>query len=133
MDRIRKLEGENIIVVTNNLEITLGVVEENRAECRRILAENDGPFVIVIDYRDVKTSFVDIIQMIRNNQSGTRADLNQRAFSIFVGEDKLINMYRDSMLQKNSGGVSVPYFSDMDQALRAARLHLSGKSSRNIS
>lgn len=127
MDRIRKLEDENIIVVTNNVELTAEIVDENRATCRRLIAEMEGPVALVIDYREVKTSFADIVQIMRGNQAGKRSDLSQRTFTIMVGTDQLINMYRDSMRQEQSGGVQVPYFSDMDEALKAARYYLQDK------
>jgi len=124
MERIRRLEDENIIIVTNNVKLTADVVEENRAMCRKFMQEMTGPVVIIIDFREVKTSFADVVQIIKGNQSGNRTAINQRAFSIFVGTDRLIGMIRDSMRKHHSGEVLVPYFADMDKAIEAARFHL---------
>ena len=63
MDRIRRLDGENIIVVTNNLAITEELVEENRTTCRGIMQDLTGPVVIVIDYRESKTDFNNILDI----------------------------------------------------------------------
>lgn len=127
MEHIRSLDGENIIVVTNNLEITAELVDENRNACRRLMKDMEGPVVIVIDYREAKTNFPEIIKIVKGNQTGKRADLNQKAFTIMVGTDHLINLYRDSMRQEKSGAVQVPYFNDMDAALQAARIYLEDK------
>jgi hypothetical protein len=124
MNRIRRIPDENIIIVTNNLEITAELVDENRAMCRQLMAQMDGPVVLIIDYREAKTNFAEIINIIKGNQAGKRADLNERTFTIMVGTDQLINMYRDSMRMGHSGGVSVPYFADLDSALVAARNYL---------
>lgn len=124
MDRIRRLDDKNIIIVTNNIELTAVVVTENRTRCRELMAEMTGPIVLILDYRDVKTSFSEIIEIIKGNQSGNRADLNQRAFTIMVGEDRLITMYRDSMRQAGSGSVQVPIFADMEKAIEAAEYYL---------
>ena len=124
MNRIRKVEGENIIIVTNNVQLTTEVIEENRSVVRAYLQEMVGPVVILIDYREVKTSFADIIQIMRHNQAGSRKDLNERTFTIFVGTDKLISLLRDSMRLPQFGNAQVPYFDDYDKALQAARIYL---------
>ena len=124
MERIYRLDDKNIIIVNNNLYLTAAVVDENRARCRELLAEMDGPVVLIIDYREVKTDFAEIIEIMKGNQAGKRKDLNQRTFTIMVGEDKLVNMYRDSMLQPGSGAVHVPYFNNMDEAIGAAEYYL---------
>ena len=124
MDRIRRIADENIIIVTNNLEITAELVDENRTACRRLMEEMVGPVVLVIDYREAKTNFAEIIGIIKGNQAGKRADLNARTFTIMVGTDQLVNMYRDSMRHGHSGGVNIPYFADLDSALVAARHYL---------
>lgn len=128
MEHIRKLDDENIIVVNNNLKITADLVDENRATCRRLMENMEGPVVIIIDYREAKTNFADILKIVKGNQSGKRADLNQKTFTIMVGTDQLINLYRDTMRQEKSGGVQVPYFSDMDAALQTARIYLEDNS-----
>ena len=130
-ERIRRLGDENIILVDNSVELTAEVVEENRAACRQLMEDMEGPVVLVIDYREVKTSFAEIIQIMKGNQQGKRADLNQRTFTIMVGDDRLINMYRDSMRQERSGGVQVPYFSDYDEAIKAARYYLETQEGRD--
>ena len=124
MDRVYRLGDKNIIIVNNNVLLTDEVVEENRAHCRELLAEMEGPVVLVIDYREVKTDFVSIIKIMKGNQAGKRKDLNERTFTIMVGEDQLVNMLRDSMLQPGSGAVQVPYFSDFEEAIGAAEYYL---------
>ena len=128
MDRVRKLDAENIIVVTNNIKITVEAVEENRAAVRAFIQDMQGPIVLVIDYREAETSFNDILEMIQRNQAGSRADLNERVFSIFVGTDKFLHMYRESMGLPQFGGNQVPCFSDIDVALAAARLYIERES-----
>jgi hypothetical protein len=127
MDRIRRLNDENIIVVNNNLKLTAEVVDENRAACRKLIADMEGPVVLIIDYREVQTDFGAIIKIMKGNQQGKRTDLNQRTFTIMVGDDKMINLYRNTMLQESSGGVQVPYFDNMEDALEAGRLYLEQK------
>lgn len=124
MDRIWRLNDENIIIVTNNLEITADIIEENRATCRNLMKDMEGTVAIIVDYREAKTNFSELLQVMRGNQSGKREDLNKKAFTIFVGKDQLLKMYRDSMRQPQSGGVNIPLFSDMENALEAARYHL---------
>jgi hypothetical protein len=131
MERIRKLDGENIIMVNNNVEVTAELVDENRDACRRLMQDMEGPIVILIDYREAKTNFAEIISIIKGNQAGKRTDLNQRTFTIMVGTDQLLNMYRDTMRQKQSGSVQIPYFSDMDTALQTARIYLEDKAKEN--
>ena len=131
MERIRRLGDENIIMVNNNLEITAELVDANRAACRLLMEDMAGAIVIIIDYREAKTNFAEIIKIMKGNQAGKRADLNQKTFTIMVGTDQLVNMYRDTMLQEKSGAVQVPYFSDMDKALQAARIYLEDKAKEN--
>jgi hypothetical protein len=128
MERIRALDGENIIVVTNNIVLTAAVVDANRAACRELMQQMTGPIALVIDYRDIQTSFADIMQILRGNQAGKRADMNARMFTIFVGQDKFVQMYRDAMSQPQFGGVQVPCFTGMDDALKAARVYLANES-----
>ena len=89
-----------------------------------LMADMVGPVVLIIDYREVQTNFAEIIEIMKGNQAGKRADLNQRTFTIMVGEDRLVNMYRDSMRQPGSGAVQVPYFADMEKAIEAAEYYL---------
>ena len=124
MDRIQQLQDENIILVTNNVKLTAGVVAENRSQVRELLKVMEGPVVIIIDFRDVKSEFKDIIDIMRGNQAGKRKDLNQRTFTIFVGTDRLIDMLRNSMRLPQFGQVTVPYFADLELALEAARIFL---------
>ena len=131
MNRVQQYNDENIVIVTNNVELTTDVVQENREMCRELMANMAGPIVLIIDYREVKTSFSDIIDIIKGNQAGNRADLNQRAFTIMVGEDRLISMYRDSMRQTGSGAVQVPIFPDMEKAIEAAEYYLQEQERQN--
>ncbi len=125
MERIQQLNNENIILVTNNVKLTSEVVAENRNQVRELLKEIEGPVVIIVDFREVKSEFKDIIDIMRGNQAGKRKDLNQRTFTIFVGTDRLIDMLRNSMRLPQFGEVTVPYFDDLDSALEAARIFLS--------
>lgn len=124
MERIYKLDDENIIMVNNNVEITAELVDQNRTTCRQLIAKMEGLVVIIIDYREAKTNFADIIKIIKGNQAGKRTDLNQRTFTIMVGTDQVVNLYRNTMRQERSGSVQVPYFSDMDVAIETARIYL---------
>jgi hypothetical protein len=128
MGRVNRVEDENIIIITNNVELTADVVEENRVEMRRLMNLMDGPVVFIIDYRDVKTSFGDILNIMRGNQQGKRKDINERSFTMFVGHHKLTDMYRDAVRQPQYGGIEVPTFNEMEEALHAARLYIEGQS-----
>lgn len=131
MERIYRLANENIIMVKNNLEITAELVNANRAACRKLMEDMEGSVVLIIDYREAKMTFAEIMKIVKGNQAGNRADLNQKTFTIMVGTDQLVNLYRDTMLQEKSGAVQVPYFSDMDKALEAARIYLQDEENAN--
>ena len=131
MDRVNKLDGENIIVVTNNVALTPAIVDENRAGVRQLIATMTGPVVLIIDYRQVEMSFADTIKILQGNQQGKRDDLNKRTFTIFVGTSQFIQLYRNALEQPQFGEVQIPVFDEMDGALETARLHIQKERSKS--
>ena len=125
MERVQKLDGENILLVTNNVQMTPEVVAENRVVIREFLAAYEGRFVIIIDFTDAVTSFADTLAIIqRMHAGGKRQDINERSMTIFVGGDKFMEMHRDAIAQPQHGGEQIPMFPTVEAALDAARLHL---------
>ena len=131
MERVRQLEDENIILVTNNVKLTEQVVENNRTQTRQLLETMVGRVVIVIDFRDCQSDFQEILKIVRSNLDGNRRDLNQRTYTIFVGKDSRLELVRNSMLVSQGGGLPVPYFAELEPALEAARHYLSQAQTKN--
>ncbi|MEL6150525.1 MAG: hypothetical protein AAGK74_12585 [Chloroflexota bacterium] len=124
MKRIYPVEGENIIVVNNNQTLTAELVEENRATVREIMETMKGKVVLIINFTEATITFEDVLGILRGYAEGKRKDINQRAFSIFVGTDTFVDMIRNAIRNPQFGNVEIPYFQTMEQALEVARIYL---------
>ncbi|MEL6150593.1 MAG: hypothetical protein AAGK74_03560 [Chloroflexota bacterium] len=130
--RVEKLMGESIALVTYYGHITLADAEAVIAQTATLLDDYGAPLyrVICVDCEQEAHASFDEVMMLTTLSSrrkrGSVTDPN--VLTVLVGEHILIDLYVDAMRQEAFGGVDIPLFGAMDDALVyvRAQIHMGG-------
>ena len=121
--KIDPVPDEPIVVVTFEGHIDLETVRNMFVETAIVFAKFEGNVYRIADIRTADTDFVDIVKMIKAIREGLPASsIDPRVHGIFVGQNQFARMYAD--MTKQMGGIPIPMFATMEDALEYAHLQL---------
>jgi len=112
-----QLENEPIIVVTIIGYLDIAMARAIYARIAEIAATLQGPIYRITDVRQEHTTFAEIIGVIKEASKSTAGSTSDpRIKNVFVGNEKMARVARD-VLRTMMGGVSMPMFATMEDAL----------------
>jgi hypothetical protein len=127
---VEKLPDENIIVVTVVGFFTADIARGVYAKTAELAAMMEGPIYRITDIREERTSFVEIIGVLKEATKGTSGTPSDpRIKSVFVGDEKMARVARDVLVKQT--GIPMPMFATMEDAFRHVRNELSDR--KNVS
>ena len=125
MSHVEKLDDEPIIIITAEGDVTPDMIQANRSAAMEQIAGIDrGPVVVIIDFRDAELDFANTMAILREDRADEREAFYEQAFTILVGSNQYLDVYRNAMQQPQYGSKELPAFPDMETALKAARVYL---------
>ena len=114
---VAKVPDKPIIVVSVVGHFNVEMARAIYAKIAEIAATLEGPIYRITDIREERTSFADIIGVIKEASKGTAGSTTDpRIKNVFVGNEKMARVARD-VLRTSMGGVSMPMFGSMEHAL----------------
>ncbi len=119
---LRKLEGEPILIVTHQGFLDIKAVEAVTVEIAQALAESDVPLYGIIDLRTVTTNMGELMRILVHQATGTRGTVSDRQGNVvLVGSHPLIRIFRRLLQRETFGGLLIPIFSTLEEALTFTR------------
>ncbi|MEM6280741.1 MAG: hypothetical protein AAF787_00995 [Chloroflexota bacterium] len=130
--RVEKLMGEPIAIVTYYGHITPADATGVFAQIATLLDDYGAPLyrIICVDCgQEAYASFDEVMMLTILSSRGRRGSTTDpEVMTVLVGEHVLIDLYVDAMRQDAFGGVDIPLFGVLEDALVFVReqIHLGG-------
>ena len=116
--KVEKLPAEPIIIATLSGDLTPEMVKDMFAQSAKLVDEIGGRVYRITDIRLTDISFPDLVVVLADcshGQPGSPAD--PRIRGMLVGTHGWSHFFADSIQQEQYGGLNIPIFEDMDQAM----------------
>jgi hypothetical protein len=118
--KIERLTYLPVLLFTYSGAITLQEMVDAYYQSLALLTPDDHVMYRVVHVESLESNFAEILKMAQSNSSTTpppSADTNRQLPLVVVGHDKWTKLYLQLMSQQQFGGVSIPCFVTIDQAL----------------
>lgn len=119
----KRIEGEPIIVSTFTEDITIDDIYMMYDETLRYQKEIGGVIFRISHMTEINTSFPTLMQILKvaaENRPGSGGDPNVKL--VFAGTSALARMIKDALSNPQFGGVNIPLFAKVDDALDYIRI-----------
>jgi len=128
--RVERLPDEPILILTAGAEFSIkNDVLASAEEATGLMAEiPEGPIYYVLDTHGLRINFSDLVSGLWQATRATNLLKEPRLQLVAVGSGTLIEMGIKSLSQAQYGGLSVPLFETIDEALTYIRQEISGQS-----
>lgn len=127
---VERLNGEPIIVVTVEGRFDPPTVKDTFRRIAQLLEGMEPPVYRITDVSRMEAHFSDMLAFVREARRGTAGSpTDPRIVSIFVGNHDMIQLAVDMFRQRQFGGLAMPIFKSMDDALDYARTAIANQSS----
>jgi len=131
---VEKVLGKPIVLVEYHGHITTDDARAVFAQIAGLLDNYGAPLYRItrVDCDNAHTSFDEVLMLTTLSSKGRRGSATDPDIkTVLVGEHLLIDLYIDAMRQDAFGGVEIPLFDTLDDALEHVReeLHLGGAGS----
>lgn len=125
--KLEKLPGEPVLVFTIWGDFDLAKNQAQIAQkVAQLIAEIDGDYYMIDDYSGLSNvNFGDMVAVMaeQSKQDLTGSVNDPRAHHVLVGSNSLIEFAAKSFNQEQYGGVALPIFTSLDDALNHVRNH----------
>lgn len=112
------LTDEPILVATLTGDLTVSDMRGMFIQSAQLTQDMPGPIYRITDTRLARANFMEMMQTVRAASDGTPGSSTDPKFKpIFLGTNELVRMGIDMLKQSQFGGVQIPFFNDMEDAL----------------
>jgi len=122
---VAKVPDKPIIVVSVVGHFNVEMARAIYAKIAEIAATIEGPIYRITDIREERTSFADIIGVIKEASTGAAGSTTDpRIKNVFVGDERMARVARDALVRQT--GVPMPMFAKMEDAFAHINNELNG-------
>ena len=124
--QIEWMANEPIILATASGLITSSDFQLMYEQVAAMIDGQEGKFFRIADYTAAESSFIDIMKAVKlasTNAPGSSAD--PRIQTIYVGTSQWIGLARTALQQPQFGGLAIPTFIEVEDALTYVRREIS--------
>jgi hypothetical protein len=128
------LSTEPIVVSTYTGNVVVEDVRQGSGELAKIMATLPDKVYVVVDVRDITSSFAEVLKIIAEQSKGdigTTTD-PRLGLLVLVGTNSMAKLYSQAMEKRNSG-VHIPMYTRMEDALAAVRMMIRMETGRKAS
>lgn len=119
---IEWIPNEPILVVTGSGLLAMDDFVKMFAQVTQMIEGVEGPIYRISDYTTADTSFMDVMKAVKLAAShAPGSSFDPRLHTVFVGTSQWISLGRTALQQPQFGGIMVPTFVTLDDALAFAR------------
>jgi len=119
---IQQLKDEPIVVITchNPFDFTGDIAAANRQVAA--LLENGETITRIIDFTEIEMTFANLVESLATKTREEPGSLRDpRVRTVLVGTHELVVMKAQSLRQEQYGGLDVPLFESLDEAIAHCR------------
>jgi hypothetical protein len=119
---IEWVSNEPILIATATGLISVDDFQGMYQQVATMIDGIDGKIYRIADYTAADSSFVDILKAVKlasNHAAGSSSD--PRIQTVYVGTSQWISLARTALQQPQFGGIMIPTFHDLADALEFAR------------
>lgn len=129
---IYQVEAAPIIVTRYGGNVTAADVQAADAAAKPFFDRLQTEIVLIIDTTGAtETSFTDIIGLLRTPPDPEMRKAAYPVHPFFIGTHQLAKLYIDAVRQKRFGGMQIPMFVTLDDAIAAAHALLARQSAKS--
>ncbi|RMG88752.1 MAG: hypothetical protein D6712_03035 [Chloroflexi bacterium] len=122
---IEKMDGMPVIVATFKGHVDVSMVKYVFNRTAELCEGIEGPIFRISDVSEATSSFVEMLGVIREaGQGGPGSTTDPRIRAVFVGSNQWTRLMRDALQQPQFGGVNMPAFTSMEDAMTYIRHQL---------
>jgi hypothetical protein len=122
---VERLPDEPIILAHVSGHMSMDDAKTIFARSAELMQAMSGHIFRITDVREMDTDFGEVLEMLREaSQGGPGSTSDPNLSVVMVGGHALTKFFADAMSQKQFGGVAVPVFTEMDDALTYVRYKL---------
>ena len=128
---IHRFEDEPILLVTYEGLLDVKLVEIATTQIDHVLEESDVPLYGIIDLRGATSSMGELMRLLaRQSRGAGGARSSDCSRVVLVGAHPLIRIYRRLFQHEPFGGLFIPVFSTLDDAIAAQRARIRADAQR---
>lgn len=115
---VERLDDQPIILATFTGEIDVEMVKTMFQRSAEIQSEIGTPIYRITDVREIETSLMNLLSIVREaSQNVPGSPLDPNITGMFVGTNKWVRLFQNTLDEQEYGSISIPAFSSMDDAL----------------
>lgn len=119
---VELLPGEPILVATLVGDLNVDDMRGMFIKSALLTQDVPGPIFRITDTRLGHANFIDTLNTVRAASDGTPGSSTDPKFRpLFLGTNELVRMGVDMLKQPQFGGIKIPFFREMDDALTYIR------------
>jgi hypothetical protein len=125
LSSVKRIPGEPIMISTFTGQVLLEDTRQSTAATLDFIRETGGPVHVIADLTDIQASFMETLMILRDQAAsgeGTTSDPN--VLLMLVGSHTMVKLFADAMSQPQFGGIQIPMFKSIEDALAAARVEI---------
>ncbi|RMF80240.1 MAG: hypothetical protein D6737_08630 [Chloroflexi bacterium] len=128
---VEQVGDEPIILVTVKGHLDVEIAKDTYRRVAEIADTIEGKIIRITDVREQETTFPEMIEIVKKaagtGMAGSASD--KRIMNVFVGRDAMARVARDLMSNEQHGGVQMPMFHTMEDAMQFARMEIARQKS----
>ncbi len=123
---VQKMADENIILVAYESPYKVSETTESMEVIQQIVEQAVGVTYLIVDLSRLNMTFSDMVQGLAASTSGRQgwSVKDPRTRMVVVGANKLIEFGVKAVNQTQYGGINIPLFDTMDEALAYVRAEI---------
>ncbi|MFW5748989.1 MAG: hypothetical protein ACOCYT_05185 [Chloroflexota bacterium] len=122
---IERLPDEPIILATVTGAMSVEDARVIFLRSAEIMEQIDGLAFRITDVRAIETEFAEVISMLKSASKGMPGSTSDpRLRVVMVGTHSLTKMFADAMKQQQFGGIAIPVFERLEDALTYVRYEI---------
>lgn len=129
---VERLEGEPIVVATLTGHLTIADVLTVYQRTSELRQDMPAHIYRVTDVRATEADFAEMMKILKQAaEQSTSSTVDPTVTVVFVGKTGWAKLFIDAMRQQQRGGVQIPVYHKMDDALAYIRNEIQDKREAN--
>jgi hypothetical protein len=130
---VEKLPDEPIILVTVKGRFDLRTAKATFRDIAELIEGMKPPVYRITDFQQMQANFPDMLAIMKAVSRGPAGSpTDPRIIGIFVGNHPMLQLAVSMLKQKQFGGLSIPLFKSVDEALSYVRFQIANRNSADF-
>lgn len=128
---VTRIPNEPILVATIEGDVDLSTIQDLFAQSRELMKDMQGHVYRITDTRKAGVTFSELRDIVREAATRTEgSSTDPNVTPVFVGNQQMLRMTSGLMRQQQFGGIQIPIFGSIEEALEHIRTLIDGKQTK---